>query len=184
VLVFCSAATQTPGSGNNGAMCLRSASGRPNTPQAAQLGRLADQGPERKRDAAVKQRCDRSPDIGRCERSEGVGRGDAGVHQHAGVAIAGHHTGMAGLALVGDMVEVEDRAQRLVPRLAAPDIEVPVEIEVFMAADAGDRLPLAADITRDFGERRRRVEHRDALFEPADRCERLEQFVPLEIDQV
>jgi len=52
-----------------------------------------------------------------------------------------------------------------------------------MAADAGDRLPLAADIARDLGERRRRVEHREVLFEPADRGERLEQLVPLEIDQ-
>jgi hypothetical protein len=43
---------------------------------------------------------------------------------------------MAGLALIRNAIEVEHRTQWLVPRLAAPDIQVPVQIEVFVAADA------------------------------------------------
>ena len=44
----------------------------------------------------------------------------------------------------GNAIEIEHRAQGLGPRLAAPDIEVPVQIKVLIAANARDRLLLAA----------------------------------------
>jgi hypothetical protein len=47
------------------------------------------------------------------------------MHQHAGVAVAGHHASVARFALVGNAIEIEYRAQGLVPSLAAPDIEIP-----------------------------------------------------------
>jgi len=60
------------------------------------------------------------------ERPRRIGGRDSRVHQHAGVAIAGHHAGGAWFALVRNSIEVEHRSQWLVPRLAAPDVEVPV----------------------------------------------------------
>jgi hypothetical protein len=70
------------------------------------------------------------------------------------------------------------------PCLAAPDVEVPVQIKVFIPADAGDFLRLAADIMRDLRQRRPRVEHRKLLSYTADGVECSKQFVTVEIDKV
>jgi hypothetical protein len=88
------------------------------------------------------------------------------MHQHARVAIAGHHAVVARFALVRDALQIEHRTQRLVPGLAAPDVEVPVEVKILIAADAGNHLPLAAHIAGDFGERGARVEHLQPLQTP------------------
>jgi hypothetical protein len=58
------------------------------------------------------------------------------VHQHAGVA-AGHHAGIARLALIRNSIEVENRTQWLVPRLASPDVE-PVAVP---KARGSDQMP-------------------------------------------
>jgi hypothetical protein len=48
----------------------------------------------------------------------------------------------------------------------------------------GTRLRLAADKTRDLGERRPRVEHGEMLPQAADRAQCGEQFVTVEIDEL
>lgn len=87
----------------------------------------------------------------------------AGVHQYAGIAAAAHHAGVAGVAPIRNAIEIEYGAHRLVLRLAAPDREVPVNIKVFVAADARNVLALATGETNDFVERRDRVAVSEAL---------------------
>ena len=106
------------------------------------------------------------------------------MHQHAGVAVATHHASIARFTLVRNGVEVEHRAQRLVPCLTAPDVQVPVQIEVFVAADARDFLSLAAHIARDFRQRCPWIEHRKLFPEATDRIDRSEQLVLVEIDKM
>jgi hypothetical protein len=111
--------------------------------QATHFRCLFHQCPERLRHAPPEERCHRRSDLTGATRPRGIRGRDGGVHQHAGTAVAGHHTGIASFALVGNAIEVENRTQWLIPRLAAPDIEVPVQIKVLVAADAGNRLLLA-----------------------------------------
>ena len=134
----------TPGSGRDTFAAAR---------HAPHLRQRLGQSQQRLRHAALEQRCRRSADTARGEGPSRIGRRDGGMHQHAGIAVAGHHAVVARLALVGDALQIENRTERLVPGLAAPDVEVPVEIEIFIAANARNRLPLAAHIARDFGER-------------------------------
>ena len=151
--------------------------------QAAHLGRLLGQCPERLRHTAAEQRRNRIGEFAGGERPRRIARRNSGVHQHAGIAIASHHAGVAGVAPIRDAVEVEYRTHRFVPRLAAPDVEVPVQVKIFVAADARHRLRFAADIARDLGERCARVEHRKTFAQPTDRVKGIEQFVMVEIDQ-
>ena len=91
---------------------------------------------------------------------------------------------LAGFGLVRDAIEIEHRTHRLLPGFAAPDVEVPVEVEIFVAADAGNQLLLAANKARHLVERRPRVEYRELLAQVANRIERRKQLVAIEIDQV
>src|SRR5262249_37554009 len=70
-----------------------------------------------------------------------------GEMQHdGGIAIAVGGAGGAAVADEGGALEVPDRAHLLVPRLAAIEIELPVEEEVLVAAEAGEGLVLAAGV--------------------------------------
>ena len=151
--------------------------------QAPHLGCLLGQCPERLRHTAAEQRRNRIGEFAGGERPRRVAHRNSGMHQHAGIAITSHHAGVARVAPIRNAVEIEHRTHRFVPRLAAPDVEVPVQVKIFMAANARHRLRLAADIAGDLGERCVRVEHRKTLAQPTDRGEGIEQFVIVEIDQ-
>ena len=119
---------------------------------------------------------------GECPR--GICSRYGGMHQHAGVAVGGHHAGIAGLTLVRNTIEVENRTQWLAPSLAAPDIEVLVDIKVLVATDARNGLSLAAHEARDLGERGPRVEYRKLLAQMADHFQRSQEFVLVEVNQL
>ena len=119
-----------------------------------------------------------------CDRPHRIRGRDCGVHKHAGIAVAGHHAGIARLALVGDAIEVENRAQWLAPSLAAPDVEVPVQIKVFVPTNAANRLRLASHKASNLGKRRPWVQYGKPFPQPADCVERSEQLIAVEIDQM
>ena len=128
--------------------------------QAAHLRRLLDQCPERLRHAAPEEGCRRSSKVPGRERPRGI----CGRRRHA---LACWHCGSipscrrcTARAPVRNAIEVEYRTQWLVPSLAAPDVEVPAQIEVLGAADARDGLGLSAHVACDPGKRRAWVQHR------------------------
>src|SRR6185312_13355986 len=128
-------------------------------------------------DAALEQRADRRTELSSGHRLRGVGDGDRSVHNVARVPVAGHHAGVAGLALIREVIQVEHRSHRLGPRLTAPDIEIPVDVEVFVAGDAGDALLLAAHEARDLIERGTGIEYPEALLEALDRFQRRQDLL-------
>ena len=60
-----------------------------------------------------------------------VNRGYPRVHQYAGIAIARHHALRTPITMILKLVELEHRPHRFIPSLASPDIEIPVQVEIF-----------------------------------------------------
>src|SRR5262249_48836505 len=79
----------------------------------------------------------------------GVSDRDRPVHERTRVTIAGHSAGVAGLPLIGELVEVEDRSHGLCPGFATPDVQIPIEVKILVASDARNQLLLAADRASD-----------------------------------
>src|SRR5215469_656921 len=106
------------------------------------------------------------------------------MHQHARVSIAGYHAGVACIALVGDALQIKDRAEGLLPCLAAPDVEIPIEVEILASSHARYRLRFPPDVTSNLAQGGSRVHNREAALEPIDGGYCIEQFVAVEINQV
>jgi hypothetical protein len=70
------------------------------------------------------------------------------------------------------------------PRFAAPNVEVPIQVKVFVAADTGYGLFLTAHVTSDLVERCRRVEHGKTFFQPPNSHQRFQQLIAIKVDQV
>src|SRR5215472_9944967 len=68
--------------------------------------------------------------------------------------------------------------------LRAPDIEVPVQVEVLVSSNAWETLRLPADVALDVGDRRGRVHDGEAFFHRRDVVQRPEQLVAFERHQL
>ena len=82
----------------------------------------------------------------------GVAEVDGDELEDAGVAVAIDHA--AGAAVANEFIgaEIVDAADGLLPEMAAVKLEVPIEVEVFMAAEAAEFLGLAAEEALHFAE--------------------------------
>src|SRR5215469_1062174 len=106
------------------------------------------------------------------------------MHQHARVSIAGYHAGVACIALVGDALQIKDRAEGLLPCFAAPDAEIPIQVEILASSHARYRLRFPPDVTTNLAQEGSRVHNGEAALEPIDGGYCIEQFVAVEINQV
>jgi hypothetical protein len=68
------------------------------------------------------------------------------MHEDTGIAITGHHASRASVPAVVEAVQVEYRTERLSPCLAAPDVQVPIQIEVFVASDTRKDFRIAVEM--------------------------------------
>src|SRR5215813_2196306 len=99
------------------------------------------------------------PDITvRCG-AQGVAQGDTDMLHHRVVAIAIDHACRAAVAHALGSVEVPNVAQGSVPVVAAPNLQVPIQIEIFPSGKAPEHFRLAAQVTLHVLDRRHRVLH-------------------------
>lgn len=115
----------------------------------------------------------------------GVAGADGDKLQDARVAVAIDHAAGAAIPDEFRFVELVDVAHRLLPKVAAIEIEVPIEIKVFVAAEAAEFLLVLAEMALHFSQRFGRVNHRKAaaLLHLFDLLENLDQFLGLVIHQ-
>src|SRR5262249_17298869 len=90
------------------------------------------------------------------------------MHQDTRITVTRHHAGGAMFAAIGDLIEIKDRTKRFVPGFATPDVQIPIDVEIFVACDAGEVLPFAADMPLDVIYRSSRIEHRESFLECFD----------------
>ena len=83
----------------------------------------------------------------------GVAGADGHELHHAGIAIAVNHAAGAAVADEFGIVELVDVAHGRFPGVAAVEVEVPVEVKIFVAAEAAEFLRLPAQMPLHFVER-------------------------------
>src|SRR2546425_4704082 len=92
----------------------------------------------------------------------GIAGVDGGKLEDTWVAVAINHATSAAIANQLRLVELIDIAHRRFPKVTAIEIEVPVEIKIFMAAQATELFRLAAQMALHFVERFGRIDDREA----------------------
>jgi hypothetical protein len=143
------------------------------TSVVAHVRDLLDQSPKRLSDATLEQGRDRMSGATGGKSAHRVIPRDGSVHQrwHCDNKPSCRHCNVRADPEGG-------RGRRptpsLRPRFAAPNIEVPIQVKVFVAADTGNGLFLTAHVTSDLVERRRRVEHGKTLSQPPNSGQRLQ----------
>src|SRR5215470_2694636 len=104
------------------------------------------------------------------------------VLHRRGVAIAIDHAARATVANELRIIEFVDRAQRPFPEMAAPELKLPIEIEVAEAAETRKILRLVAQETLHLLQRPRRIDDVNARFQRLDLVEQRYELAPREID--
>ena len=99
------------------------------------------------------------------------------------VAIAINHTSRAAVAHTLRTVELPDVAKRPVPVVAAPQLQVPIQIEEFPPREAPEHLRLAAQVTLHILDRGDRVQHREMLAQRFHGLKRGMQLLGCEVDE-
>src|SRR2546425_10731763 len=94
----------------------------------------------------------------------GVAGADGDKLQHAGVAVAVNHATRAAVANQLRRIELVNVAHGRFPEMTAIEVQVPVEIEIFMPAQAAKFLWLLAEMPLHFGERLGGINHRIAAL--------------------
>jgi len=113
---------------------------------------LGGKRPQGVRDAALEERADCPRQLASDQRLRGVSYGNGPVHECARVTIAGHRTSEACVSLIGEIIKIKHRPQGLRPGFAAPDIQIPIQVKVFVAADARNQLLFSANRPFDFSQ--------------------------------
>ena len=116
---------------------------------------------------------------------EGVVRADGDVLQHAWVAVAVNHATRAAVADEFGIVPVIDLAHRRFPEMTPVKIEIPVEVKIFVAAEAAEFFLFAAQMPLHFIERFRRIHDGKAavLFHKLDFFKQFDEFLVIKIHQ-
>ena len=116
---------------------------------------------------------------------ERIAGADGDELQHARISVAVNHALGAAVADELGIVPVPDLAHRLVPRMAAVEVEIPVEVKIFVAAEAAEFFLFAAQVALHFIERFGRVHHGipAVLFHLLDFFKQLNQLLLVEIHQ-
>src|SRR5262245_47029127 len=96
--------------------------------------------PQGMRNAPLKQRADGTWQLTPDQRLRGVSYGNGPVHERARVTIAGHRACETCVSLIWEIIEIKHRPQRLGPGFAAPDIQIPIQVKVLVAADTRYQL--------------------------------------------
>jgi len=106
--------------------------------------------------------------------------------QDGGVAVAIDHAEGAMVADQFGGVELIDFAHGRVPVVAAVEVEIPIEVEIFQSAQAGEDFRFFAEVADHLLEGFERVDNRyfAAFFERLEFAEDLDQFLGGVIDQV
>src|SRR6185312_10287859 len=91
---------------------------------------------------------------------EGVAGADGDVLQDARVAVAIDHATRAAVADEFRLVELVDVAHRLFPEVTTVEVEVPIEVKIFVAAEAAELFFFTAQMPLHFAERFGRVHDR------------------------
>ncbi len=115
----------------------------------------------------------------------GVAGADGDELQHARVAVAVNHAARAAVADELRVVPFPDLAHRLLPEMAAIQIQIPVEVKILVPAEAAEFFLLAAQMPLHLVERFRRVHNGIAavFFHLLDFFKQLDQFGVVEIHQ-
>src|SRR6516165_7897906 len=79
--------------------------------------------------------------------------------------------------------ELSDVAKRPVPVLAAPELQMPIQIEELPAREAPEPLWLAVQMTLHVFDRRARVQHRELFPQRLHRLKRGVQLLGCEVDE-
>src|SRR5262249_54165978 len=103
--------------------------------------------------------------------------------ERARVAIAGHGASEAWISLIWEIVQIKDRSQRLWPGFAAPDIQIPIQVKVFVATDARNLLLFSAYRARDLSQRQCRIQHAKLLLHALDCRQRFAHSLSRLIEQ-
>jgi hypothetical protein len=99
------------------------------------------------------------------------------------VTIAINHTSGAAVAHALPSVELPDVAKRPVPVVAAPELQMPIQIEELPPREAPEPLWLAAQMTLHVLNRRDRVQHRELLPQRFHSLKRGMQPLGCEVDE-
>ena len=89
------------------------------------------------------------------------------TNNHARVAVTIDHAPRAAIPDELGIVKVVDVAHRSLPEMAAIQIQVPVEIKIFVPAQAAEFFRLLPQMPLHFRERFRRVHHREPAVAPS-----------------
>ena len=99
--------------------------------------------------------------------------------QHAGVAVTINHAACAAVADEFGIVPLPDLAHGFLPKMAAVQIEVPIEVKIFVAAETAEFFLFAAQMPLHFVERFGGIHHGEAAarLHGFDVVEQLDEFV-------
>ncbi len=101
----------------------------------------------------------------RSQRLKGISEGQYDVVEDARVPIAVNQAFGAAIPNSLGAVELVDGAHGLSPKVTAPEIEIPVQIEVLKPSQAGVKLLFFTKKAFHLIERRRRVDHMEPLLQ-------------------
>src|SRR6185437_388025 len=109
---------------------------------------------------------------------EGVAGVDGHVLQDARVAVAINHATGAAVADEFRLVELVDVAHRFFPEVAAVEVQIPIEVKIFVAAEAAELFPFAPQMALHFVQGFSRVHDRiaAAMLHVFDFVEQLDEF--------
>jgi hypothetical protein len=114
-----------------------------------------------------------------------VAGADGDVLEHARVAVTIDHAPSAPVANESGLVKFIDVAHGRFPEMATVQIEMPVEVEVLVAAEAPELFLLAAEVPLHFAQGFGRIDHREPAVGASglDLLENLDEFVDPIVDQ-
>src|SRR6266508_3432899 len=104
---------------------------------------------------------------------EGIARADGHKLEHAGIPVAIDHAPGAAIANELGLIPFIHVAHGSLPEVAAVQIQVPIEIKIFVSTETAEFLLLASEVALHFSERLRGIHHwiTAALFHGFDSLE-------------
>src|SRR2546423_9948031 len=115
----------------------------------------------------------------------GIAGADGHKLQHARIAVTIDHTASAAVTNQLRRIEFVDVAHRRLPEMAAIQVEVPIEVEILVTAQAPEILRLLAQVPLHLRQRLGGIDHRIAAmpFHGLDLLEHLNEFLGFVTDE-
>jgi len=114
-----------------------------------------------------------------------VAGADGDELQHAGIAVAVNHAARAAVADELGLVPFPDLAHRLFPKMAAIQVQLPVEVKILVPAETTELLLFAAQMPLHFRKRFVRIDDGESAvrLHRLDFAEQFDEFGFVEIDE-